>query len=104
MARPKPHGYLIDDSNTYRPWFCHDHEFAEKRMREGKRVIPLYLDPLDGKRPSKQAHDDHHRAQLILRDHEAMEAIRRIRALAKVGDGVTLAGVADALEAKLRAH
>lgn len=100
----KPHGWLIDDSSTYRPWYCQDAEHAKKVIRSGKSVTPLYTHPLNRGRPPKDAHDAHIRAQLVLRDHEAMKAIARIRELSGVGNDVDLMGVADALAAKLRMH
>jgi hypothetical protein len=97
-----PFGYLIDDSLTYSPWFSTDATAAEAKRAAGKRVIDLFVNPDDAAQPSAHAREASAAAERIMRNAEAMEAIRRLRELSGAGVGASLSGVVHAIEWKLQ--
>jgi hypothetical protein len=97
-----PFAHLIDDSTTYGPWLTFDPAVAQGRADAGKRVIRLWTSPDDVAQPGPHDRAASERAQLIVRDAQAMQALRRLRALAGVSRGVDLVGVVDAIAEKLK--
>lgn len=97
----EPYGYLIDDSTSFTPYFCRDAEQARNRMEAGHKVVRLYADPEDLALPGPHERMISASAQRIIRDIEAMTAIRRLRKLVQANDRATLpeviAAVADRL-------
>lgn len=96
-----PYAYEVDDSETFSPFLTKDAAYAEKRRAAGKRVVNLFACADDLAQPGPRDRADSARAQMIVKDAEAMAAIRRLRELSGCGMGVTLSGVADAIERKL---
>jgi len=93
----RPYAWVIDDSTTYGPWLCFCEETANAKRGAGKKVVEMFADPEQIAAPGPAEREASQRARTIMADAEAMKAIRRLRSMAGVGDGINLAGAVDAI-------